>query len=180
MNFPAILFHCHTEPWTIGRANWYYTCGVKTGLGCAWRHSYTSKAKSTTFAMLVLSKLWSNFSQFQCGCSYCICFGQYCLLYLIYWFCIMCNREVCIEAIFGLQVDLQKFIVFSFCKYHGRQAPSVLMEGAVHTNTALLQMTLLYAPVCALYIQYIHYHITCSEKQNLSQSYSAFRMLWSL
>lgn len=59
------------------------------------------------------------------------------------------------------------------------------MEGAehtAHTNTALLQMTLLCASVCALYIQYIHYHITYSENKNLphKSSYSAFRMLWSL
>lgn len=91
----------------------------------------------------------------------------------------------CIEAIFGLQVGLQKSIVFSVCKYHGSQESSVLMEGAkhtAHTNTALLQMTLLCASVCALYIQYIHYHIICSEKKNLphKSSYSAFRMLWSL
>lgn len=31
------------EPWTTGRVNWCDTCVVKTGLGCAWRHSYTSK-----------------------------------------------------------------------------------------------------------------------------------------
>ncbi len=74
----------------------------------------------------------------------------------------------CIETIFGLQVGLQKYIVFSVCKYHGSQAPSVLMEGAkhtAHTNTALLQMTLVCASVYALYIQYIHYHITCSDKR---------------
>ncbi len=74
----------------------------------------------------------------------------------------------CIETIFGLQVGLQKYIVFSVCKYHGSQAPSVLIEGAkhtAHTNTALLQMTLVCASVYALCIQYIHYHITCSDKR---------------